>query len=135
MQGNSQLMIGLFICCHLIGMSSACINPILYGYLNDSFKAQFIEIFYACLCDKKSQPPPRTNNIVKINKKGPVTAKIPTKEEEVTAAKAVVNKCDESAPANNIIVTFKDGNKKKNSSKAPAVVVSVHKTGENQTIL
>ena len=49
-QGHSQLMIGLFICCHLIGMSSACINPILYGYLNESFRAQFVEIVAVCFC-------------------------------------------------------------------------------------
>ncbi len=38
-------MLGLFICCHLLGMSSACINPVLYGYLNDNFRREFKEIF------------------------------------------------------------------------------------------
>ena len=46
-------MICLFMSCHLLGMSSACINPILYGYLHDNFKAQFIEIFSFCCCGKK----------------------------------------------------------------------------------
>ena len=26
-------------------MSSACINPVLYGYLNETFRAEFIQIF------------------------------------------------------------------------------------------
>ena len=34
-----------FIGCHLLGMSSASINPVLYGFLNESFKKEFIDIF------------------------------------------------------------------------------------------
>uniref|UniRef100_A0A915EHH2 G-protein coupled receptors family 1 profile domain-containing protein n=1 Tax=Ditylenchus dipsaci TaxID=166011 RepID=A0A915EHH2_9BILA len=31
-----------YIFCHLIGMSSACINPILYALINDSFRSAFL---------------------------------------------------------------------------------------------
>ncbi|XP_074604601.1 neuropeptide F receptor-like [Brevipalpus obovatus] len=35
----------VFAVCHIIGMSSACINPLLYGWLNDNFQKEFKEIF------------------------------------------------------------------------------------------
>ena len=31
--------------CHMIGMSSACSNPVLYGWLNENFRKEFKEIF------------------------------------------------------------------------------------------
>ena len=31
--------------CHLLGMSSACLNPILYGFLNKTFRREFKNIF------------------------------------------------------------------------------------------
>ena len=43
---NSFLMI--FALCHMVGMSSACSNPLLYGWLNETFRKEFIEVF-ACL--------------------------------------------------------------------------------------
>lgn len=38
----------LFACCHLAGMSSACFNPLLYGFFNDNFRKEFKEIFTKC---------------------------------------------------------------------------------------
>ena len=35
----------VFALCHMIGMSSACINPLLYGWLNDNFQKEFKELF------------------------------------------------------------------------------------------
>ena len=29
----------------MVGMSSACINPLLYGWLNENFRNEFLEIF------------------------------------------------------------------------------------------
>ena len=45
LQNNLELMLLSFIGCHLLGMSSASINPVLYGFLNESFKKEFIDIF------------------------------------------------------------------------------------------
>lgn len=45
---NSQVYRLLFACCHLAGMSSACSNPLLYGFLNDNFRKEFREIFTKC---------------------------------------------------------------------------------------
>ena len=44
-QGHTELMLCVFVGCHLLGMSSACLNPILYGYLNESFRQEFSQIF------------------------------------------------------------------------------------------
>ncbi|KAI1728232.1 7 transmembrane receptor (rhodopsin family) domain-containing protein [Ditylenchus destructor] len=37
-----------YIFCHLIGMSSACINPILYALINDSFRSAFLAMLRPC---------------------------------------------------------------------------------------
>eukprot|EP00095_Tigriopus_kingsejongensis_P001951 maker-scaffold567_size135338-snap-gene-0.22 protein:Tk01951 transcript:maker-scaffold567_size135338-snap-gene-0.22-mRNA-1 annotation:"GK13031" len=37
---NHQLMLCIFVACHLVGMSSACINPILYGYRNEGVRSE-----------------------------------------------------------------------------------------------
>ncbi|XP_022671227.1 neuropeptide F receptor-like isoform X2 [Varroa jacobsoni] len=37
-----------FAICHMWGMSSACSNPFLYGWLNDNFRKEFKEIFGSC---------------------------------------------------------------------------------------
>ncbi|OQR78601.1 neuropeptide F receptor-like [Tropilaelaps mercedesae] len=37
-----------FAICHMWGMSSACSNPFLYGWLNDNFRKEFKEILGMC---------------------------------------------------------------------------------------
>ncbi|XP_034127363.1 neuropeptide F receptor isoform X2 [Drosophila guanche] len=36
--GPSSNMLVMYAICHMIGMSSACSNPLLYGWLNDNFR-------------------------------------------------------------------------------------------------
>lgn len=38
----------IFAICHMIGMSSACSNPLLYGWLNDNFRKEFVDILSKC---------------------------------------------------------------------------------------
>lgn len=38
----------MFAFCHMCGMSSACSNPFLYGWLNDNFRKEFQEILSGC---------------------------------------------------------------------------------------
>ncbi|XP_013777923.1 neuropeptide F receptor-like [Limulus polyphemus] len=38
----------VFACCHMAGMSSACSNPFLYGWLNENFRKEFKDIFSTC---------------------------------------------------------------------------------------
>ncbi|KAG8231811.1 hypothetical protein J437_LFUL012640 [Ladona fulva] len=45
---DRQTMMVIYAVCHMAGMSSACSNPLLYGWLNDNFRKEFKEIM-ACL--------------------------------------------------------------------------------------
>ncbi|XP_041645451.1 neuropeptide Y receptor type 4-2-like [Cheilinus undulatus] len=40
----------LFSLCHLLAMSSTCINPIIYGFLNSNFKQEVREMLLHCRC-------------------------------------------------------------------------------------
>ena len=40
----TQEILVIYAVCHMIGMSSACSNPLLYGWLNENFKKEFKEI-------------------------------------------------------------------------------------------
>jgi len=41
---NDELCRVLFAGCHLVGMSSAFSNPILYGWFNEAFREEFRNI-------------------------------------------------------------------------------------------
>ncbi|XP_069958264.1 neuropeptide F receptor [Cherax quadricarinatus] len=44
--GNEmETMLIVYAICHMMGMSSACSNPLMYGWLNDNFRKEFHEIF------------------------------------------------------------------------------------------
>lgn len=53
---DNQVYRILFACCHLAGMSSACSNPLLYGFLNDNFRKEFKEILVK-RCPSLNRPP------------------------------------------------------------------------------
>ncbi|XP_037320702.2 neuropeptide Y receptor type 1-like [Pungitius pungitius] len=40
----------LFSLCHLLAMSSTCINPIIYGFLNSNFRQEVRELLLHCRC-------------------------------------------------------------------------------------
>ncbi|XP_034040670.1 neuropeptide Y receptor type 4 [Thalassophryne amazonica] len=40
----------LFSLCHLLAMSSTCINPIIYGFLNSNFRQEVREVLLFCQC-------------------------------------------------------------------------------------
>lgn len=42
---NNQVYRIVFAVCHMFAMSSACSNPILYGWFNNNFKTEFRELF------------------------------------------------------------------------------------------
>jgi neuropeptide Y receptor len=46
---DRQCMMIWYAMCHMIGMSSACSNPLLYGWLNENFRKEFKEIL-ASIC-------------------------------------------------------------------------------------
>ena len=39
-----------FAICHLLVLSSACTNPVLYGWLNENFRREFFNILSCCIC-------------------------------------------------------------------------------------
>lgn len=41
---TTQQFLVAYAVCHMMGMSSACSNPLLYGWLNDNFRKEFKEI-------------------------------------------------------------------------------------------
>lgn len=41
---DTQTFYITYAVCHMMGMSSACSNPLLYGWLNDNFRKEFNEI-------------------------------------------------------------------------------------------
>lgn len=41
-QGVDPLVYGL---CTIMGLGNACINPILYGYLNENFRREYTSLF------------------------------------------------------------------------------------------
>ncbi|XP_059215490.1 neuropeptide Y receptor type 1-like [Centropristis striata] len=42
----------LFSLCHLLAMSSTCINPIIYGFLNSNFRQEVREVILHCRCSR-----------------------------------------------------------------------------------
>ncbi|KAL0277525.1 UNVERIFIED_CONTAM: hypothetical protein PYX00_004776 [Menopon gallinae] len=45
----------VYAVCHMMGMSSACSNPLLYGWLNDNFRKEFKEILaLVCPCARSN---------------------------------------------------------------------------------
>ncbi|XP_031695081.1 neuropeptide Y receptor type 4-like [Anarrhichthys ocellatus] len=42
----------LFSLCHLLAMSSTCINPIIYGFLNSNFQQEVREVLLHCRCSQ-----------------------------------------------------------------------------------
>ena len=44
-KGDDQLFRIVFAVCHLIGCSSACSNPMLYGYLNENFRKELRQVY------------------------------------------------------------------------------------------
>uniref|UniRef100_A0A3Q1JL54 G-protein coupled receptors family 1 profile domain-containing protein n=1 Tax=Anabas testudineus TaxID=64144 RepID=A0A3Q1JL54_ANATE len=40
----------LFSLCHLLAMSSTCINPIIYGFLNSNFRQEVRDVLLHCRC-------------------------------------------------------------------------------------
>ncbi len=50
---TGALVIGI---CHLLVLSSACSNPVLYGWLNENFRREFVKVL--CKCCKNSSYAP-----------------------------------------------------------------------------
>ncbi|KAK8380799.1 hypothetical protein O3P69_008023 [Scylla paramamosain] len=62
-----ETMLVVYAVCHMMGMSSACSNPLLYGWLNDNFKKEFLEIISILLPGRaRVSSSPRGEEITKL---------------------------------------------------------------------
>lgn len=52
---STELMYSLFVLCHILAMSSAGTNPLLYGYLNTNFRRDLTCIYYSICHIRPSQ--------------------------------------------------------------------------------
>lgn len=52
--GDTETMFIIYAVCHTTGMSSACANPLLYGWLNDNFRKEFCEIWASVTGKRRS---------------------------------------------------------------------------------
>lgn len=62
-----ETMLVVYAVCHMMGMSSACSNPLLYGWLNDNFKKEFLEIIGIVLPCKGNYTPRRRDDAAKVS--------------------------------------------------------------------
>lgn len=46
----TENMLVVYVMCHMCGMSSACSNPFLYGWLNHNFRHEFADMFSCLTC-------------------------------------------------------------------------------------
>jgi hypothetical protein len=45
LSGDQELKLTVYAVCHLAGMSSACLNPVFYGWLNHNLRAELVRLF------------------------------------------------------------------------------------------
>ncbi|WAQ96123.1 TLR2-like protein, partial [Mya arenaria] len=57
---SGSTLTSLFISCHWLAMSNSFANPIIYGFTNESFRADLVTLFYmwfpCCVCLTKMMP-------------------------------------------------------------------------------
>uniref|UniRef100_A0A915PU13 G-protein coupled receptors family 1 profile domain-containing protein n=1 Tax=Setaria digitata TaxID=48799 RepID=A0A915PU13_9BILA len=92
-----------YLFCHLVGMTSACMNPILYALINDSFRAAFISVL------RPLARPCTTYTAVSTNQQNTYTFSFndhqPFKQQEqdIPSAVAVLNGVSENVSVHGLI--------------------------------
>ena len=62
-QWHHELKLTLYALCHLAGMSSACLNPVLYGWLNANIRTDLHRLFPRLITNNENKSP---SNIITI---------------------------------------------------------------------
>ena len=84
----------IYAVCHLVGMSSACVNPFLYGFMNENFQGEFVKVLecwvglcnkFTVLCAKQMGPGPVLAECV-VESKAKLRAKIPSLMVDISQA-------------------------------------------------
>ncbi|KAI9556686.1 hypothetical protein GHT06_016476 [Daphnia sinensis] len=52
---DTETMLIVYAVCHMVGMSSACANPLLYGWLNDNFRKEFHRLGRSFVAKRRNQ--------------------------------------------------------------------------------
>ena len=86
----------IYAVCHLVGMSSACVNPFLYGFMNENFQGEFVKVLecwvglcnkFAVLCAKRRGPSPVLADCV-AEPEAKLKAKIPSLRSKMAIAQS-----------------------------------------------
>ncbi|XP_071548338.1 neuropeptide F receptor-like [Panulirus ornatus] len=73
---DMETMLVVYAVCHMMGMSSACSNPLMYGWLNDNFRKEFLEIFSIVLPCRSPQQQGRRGKVLLPEKSGKSPSKL-----------------------------------------------------------
>ncbi|ROT68912.1 neuropeptide F receptor [Penaeus vannamei] len=71
---DMEKLLIVYAVCHMMGMSSACSNPLMYGWLNDNFRKEFLEIF-RLICPRCCKEKPKGQRQPTSSAPGKVGAK------------------------------------------------------------
>lgn len=73
---DMETMLVVYAVCHMMGMSSACSNPLMYGWLNDNFRKEFLEILGIVLPCRNRQPQDSRGKVLAQQKGGKSASKL-----------------------------------------------------------
>ena len=70
--GSEQQLCIIYAVCHVMGMLSACANPIIYGFLNENFHREFTELYQSfkstcCCCFLRRSPSASSTSTLRNN--------------------------------------------------------------------
>ncbi|KAK4015651.1 hypothetical protein OUZ56_030625 [Daphnia magna] len=78
---DTETMLIVYAVCHMVGMSSACANPLLYGWLNDNFRKEFHRLGTSFIAKRRNQIGGQSIQLDKTNNKRLELAVIVEREE------------------------------------------------------
>ncbi|KAK3095186.1 hypothetical protein FSP39_011183 [Pinctada imbricata] len=87
-----------YVVCHMLVLSSACTNPLLYGWLNENFRSEFIKILCCTCCVKLRKMISRclglqnsSNVLIVFTKEANGTSHVDNDAVSMTCARSVTN--------------------------------------------
>lgn len=96
---------GIYAVCHVLGMSSACANPVIYGFLNENFSKEFTaigkwwaNILETCMCS------PCIRRLLTMRRRNVATNNCNNNNNGVTRINNTVNECVGDHQENNGLV-------------------------------
>ena len=88
----------VYVVCHMLVLSSACTNPLLYGWLNENFRTEFVKVLCCSCCLKlrntisRLRGPGNSSNVVIVfTKETNGTSHVDKEGLSITAARSVTD--------------------------------------------